>query len=328
MSAERLPPQVSVLMAVYNGVDYLDQAVESILGQTWRDFEFIVVDDASTDDTPQMLAQYEDPRIVRLRNDANLGLARSLNRGLSRARGRYIARQDADDASLPDRLAKQVAFLNSHPRAGLVGATASWIDDAGNELRVWRTPTDNDRLQEDLLRYCPIIHGSVLLRRTAMGEVGGQYTDAFRTGQDYDLWLRMSERWDVAVLVDVLYRYRWHEGMASKQRQAEQAANARQALMNAVARRAVLGRSLAKPLERPLAWTSRYSRREWADRFLWWAAGARFVGQGYPAQFARCSLLLNPLNRNWWSFAAGVAGRKLKRATERGAAPAEAPAAE
>lgn len=316
-------------MSVYNGADYLDQAVESILGQTWDDFEFIVADDASTDGTPEMLARFDDPRIVRLRNDANLGLARSLNRGLAVARGRYIARQDADDVSLPQRLALQVAYLENHPRVGLVGATASWIDDAGRELQIWRQPTQNALLQETLLRYCPIMHGSVMMRRTALDEVGGQYTGTFRTGQDYDLWLRMSERWDVAVLEDVLYRYRWHEGMASQQRQTEQSANARQALLDALARRADLGRSLVRyPFVRLPAWTERYSRPEWADRFLWWAAGARLVGQGYPAQFARCSFVLNPVSHVWWSFGTGVVGRKLRRAAARGAASAEAHDAE
>lgn len=315
--------RVSVIMSVYNGADYLDQAVESILAQTYAGFEFIIIDDASSDATPQVLCKYGDRRIIRLRNQSNLGLARSLNRGLAVARGQYIARQDADDTSLPQRLAMQVAYLESQPRNGLVGTTASWIDADGKELQVWCTPTRNHLLQEDLLRYCPIMHGSVMMRRAALAEVGGQYTEAFRTGQDYDLWLRMSERWDVAVLPDVLYRYRWHEGMASKQRQAEQSANARQALMNAVSRRLTLGRSLVRrPLGQVPAWTERYSRGEWADRFLWWAAGARSVGQGYPIQFARVSFLLNPSSRGWWSFVVSVAGRKLRRATSRNAATA------
>lgn len=317
-------PLVSLILSVYNGAAYIDEAVKSILAQTWTEFEFIVIDDASTDATPYLLSKYDDARIVRLRNDANLGLAASLNRGLAIARGRYVARQDADDASLPDRLALQVAYLESHTRVGIVGVTSSWIDNYGQELKVWRTPTDNARLQEHLLYYCPIIHGSVMMRRAALDEVGGQYTEDFRTGQDYDLWLRMSERWDVAILEDVLYRYRWHEGMASKQRQAEQSKNARQALENAIARRSELGRSLVRaPLARPPAWTNRYSRCEWADRYLWWAAGVRAVGQGYSTEFACYSLLLNPSNRVWWSFASGVVGRKLKRRADRGATIAE-----
>jgi glycosyltransferase involved in cell wall biosynthesis len=301
-------------MSVFNGAHYLREAVESVLNQTFTDFEFIIIDDASGDATSDILHEYSDPRIVRLRNEENLGLARSLNRGVSIACGEYIARQDADDVSLPQRLAQQVAYLDAYPRTGFVGTTAIWMDATGEALQVWQQPTGNPQIQERLLWYCCLMHGSVMMRRQALAEVGGRYAEDMRTGQDYDLWLRMSEKWDVAILPEPLYRYRWHENMATKMRSQEQTANAQQALARALRRRTALGWALVlSPLSKPPVWTARYSRREWADRFLWWAAGARAMGRGYPQRFAAFSFLLNPVNPNWWSFMRGVSRRKLRQ---------------
>ncbi len=304
-------PQVSLLMSVYNGTPHLREAMESVLSQTFADLQFIVIDDASDDATPEILNEYTDPRIVRLHNDENLGLARSLNRGLSLAQGEYIARQDADDISLPQRLERQVAYLKTHPRTGLVGTTAIWIDETGKPLQIWQQPTTNDQIQERLLCYCCVMHGSVMIRRQALAEVGG-YAEDMRTAQDYDLWLRISEKWDVGILPEPLYCYRWHGRMATKLHGEEQAANARLVLLQAVRRRLSLGYRLvfAPPGKAP-AWVQRYSRSEWGHRFLWWAAGARAVGQGYPQRFAAISFLLNPKNPDWWSLMRGVVARKL-----------------
>jgi len=312
-------PQVTVVMSVYNGARYVRQAIDSILNQTFTDLELIVVNDGSTDDTARILASYTDERLVLLENESNIGLTRSLNKALRIARGEYIARQDADDFSLPERLARQVAYLEAHPRTGFMGTTAIWIDETGKTLQVWHQPTTNPEIQERLLWYCPLMHGSVMMRRRALAEVGGKYTEDMRTGQDYDLWLQMSEKWDVAVLPEPLYGYRWHEDMATKVHRQEQMANAQQALARALKRRTLLGRALVlKPLHTAPAWTARYSRREWADRFLWWAAGARAIGRGYPQRFALFSFLLNPANPQWWSFMRGVLERKLGRLMDAG----------
>ena len=123
-----MPPTISVVMAVWNGGPFLRAAVDSILHQEFEDFEFIIVDDGSTDNTAAVLNAYEDRRIVRMKNPANLGLAQSLNRGLDVARGTYVARQDADDISLPDRFAKQLAFLNNHREIGILGTGCRLID--------------------------------------------------------------------------------------------------------------------------------------------------------------------------------------------------------
>jgi len=120
-------PAVSVVMCVFNAEAFLHEAMGSIFAQTFRDFELIVVDDASTDRTPEILAGYTDPRIRVIRNSSNLGVGRARNRGLRLARGKYIAMHDADDASVPDRLAQEVAYLESHPEVGLVGSAAFWV---------------------------------------------------------------------------------------------------------------------------------------------------------------------------------------------------------
>ena len=205
-----MAPKVSVVMSVYNGERYLRQAVDSILNQTFTDFEFIIVDDGSTDDTPAFLDSYTDPRIVRLKNNACIGLTRSLNRGLVVAQGAYIARQDADDISLPARLEQQVKFLDSHPTVGLVGTRREEIDEQGRTLVVRELPCDDLYIRAWLLWRVPFTHGSILARSSLLRLLGG-YREVFDTTQDYDLWLRLAECTQLANLPEGLYRYRIHE---------------------------------------------------------------------------------------------------------------------
>ena len=130
----RLTPKLSVVMSVLNGEPYLREAVESILNQTFEDFEFIVLDDGSTDNTVQILESYDDPRMVRLYNPANLGLPKSFNRGLSVCRGEFIVRQDADDMSMPSRFMTQLHYLERHPDIGVLGTQMDVVDERGDFL--------------------------------------------------------------------------------------------------------------------------------------------------------------------------------------------------
>jgi len=196
-------------MAVYNGEKYLRQAVESILHQTFTDFEFIIVDDGSTDTTPAILDAYRDPRIVRLRNVRNLGLAGALNRGLEVARGRYIARQDADDLSYPTRLEQEVAFLEAHPQVGLLGTAYDVIDAEGHWVGRVSPPTDNETLQRALVRRNCFGHGSVMMQRLVVKQVKG-YEESFSAAEDRDLWLQLAERAHLANLAEPLYAWRQH----------------------------------------------------------------------------------------------------------------------
>ena len=196
-------------MAVYNGEKYLRQAVESILHQTFTDFEFIIVDDGSTDTTPAILDAYHDPRIVRLRNVRNLGLTESLNRAIAQARGRYLARQDADDASYSTRLEKQVYFLQAHPEVGLLGTGYDIMDANGCVIGQALPFTDNATLQHTLVRRNCFGHGSVMMRQEVLARIGG-YSHEVGSLEDYDLWLRLAECTSLANLSESLYAWRRH----------------------------------------------------------------------------------------------------------------------
>ncbi|MEA3377268.1 MAG: glycosyltransferase [Chloroflexota bacterium] len=309
-SGEDLLPRISVVMAVYNAGEYLRQSIDSILEQTYRDFEFLIIDDGSTDDTGQILASYDDPRTVILGNEQNRGLAASLNRGLAVAGGEYVARQDADDVSYPRRLAKQVAYLDAHPEAGVVGTTTEWIDENDDVLQVWHQPTENGAIQETLLKYCCLIHGSTMYRRRCFEEMGG-YDPAMRTGQDYDFWLRVSEAWDLANLPDVLYRYRWHDAMTSERHGVQQDRNADLGLSRALQRRKQYARALlGSGGDRIPRRVRDIGRRRLAQRYVWWSAGARSHGRALAFYFLLVSFLLDPTTPDIWRYVAGILQRK------------------
>lgn len=212
-------PEVTVLMSVHNGEDHLKKALDSILAQTLRDFELLVIDDGSTDGTPAILAACGDPRIKVVRQE-NRGLAAALNRGLDLARGRYVARMDADDVCLPERLERQVAFMEAHPEVAISGG---WVRaQGGGRDQAWRCPTHAAEVRCRLLFHSVLAHPSVMIRKEAVLREGLYYDEAFRYAQDYDLWQRASRRLGVANLGEVLLDYRvggWQgEGKRDRQR--------------------------------------------------------------------------------------------------------------
>ena len=200
-------PAVTVLMAVHDGERHLREAIESILRQTFADFELLVVEDASTDGTAAVLAGYDDPRITIVRNAENLGLTRSLNLGLEQARGRFVARQDADDVSEPDRLERQVAFLEANPEVPLVASSYLRIDDSGGIVGPRPVPCDARAIRRRLLLLNAFAHSSVVFRRAAVEELDG-YREEFPFAQDYDLWSRLARAAPLAALPVPLVRYR------------------------------------------------------------------------------------------------------------------------
>jgi len=297
-------------MAVYNGGRYLREAVDSILAQTFARFEFIVVDDGSTDNTPGILRSFDDRRLVVEDSETNLGLAQSLNRGVSRAQGEYIVRQDADDSSVPERISRQVAYLDGHPNVGVVGAATQWIDAQGDLLKVWPGGQDNCQIQQQLMTTCPLIHGSVTIRRHSFEEAGG-YDASMRTGQDYDLWLRLSEGWDLTCMPEVLYTYRYHQEMASVRRSQEQAHNAEMGRARALRRRVQYARLALGPGRGRLpAHVARLSRRRLAQRYVWWSAGSRSISRVLALRFLLLALLIDPSVPDAWSYLHGFLRRK------------------
>lgn len=212
-------PRVSVVMAAYNAAEFLRQAIDSILRQTFGDFEFIIVDDGSADDTAAIVRSYADPRIRLVQNQRNLGLARALNMGIDAARGEYIARMDADDESLPTRFEEQVRFLDAHPEIGLCGTQ---IETMGARVERWIFECEPKRLKAHLLFSTSMSHPSVMFRRSVAEAHGLRYDPAYPLTQDYALWVCFSRVTDIANLPQVLVRYRLHGQSASSTKRAQQ----------------------------------------------------------------------------------------------------------
>lgn len=223
-------PAMSVLMSVHNGQPYLRQAVDSILTQTYRDFEFIIVDDGSTDRTWDILNTYSDPRVVLLRNQENVGLTKSLNKAFQVTRGEYIARQDADDVSLPQRLEEQASFLDDNPAVALISCSFIETDESARASLLCLLPASDDKIMATLVQginaFC---HGAVMFRRQCAEQVG-LYREEFELAQDYDLWLRIAEHYKVANLTKPLYKRRTGPATTSIMQRSAQDDYARLAL--------------------------------------------------------------------------------------------------
>lgn len=205
--APGVSPTVTVLLAVRDGERFLRSAIDSLLRQSFGAFELLIVDDASSDRTQAIIESYEDGRIRVLRNDTHRGLSASLNRGIRHARGRYIARLDADDVAEPGRLAAQVAFLDREADVAMVGSWYSIIDEHGRRIGERRVPEHHDDIRW-MLRFCnAFAHSAVTIRKSALDEAG-LYDESLRYAMDYDLWVRISARMRVANLGEFLVRWR------------------------------------------------------------------------------------------------------------------------
>ena len=203
-------PKVTVLMSVYNGEKYLREAMESILNQTFTDFEFLIINDGSTDRTAEILQSYDDPRIKIINNEENMGLTKSLNKGLLIARGDYIARQDADDISMLERLGKEIDFLETHQDYAVVGTFAKILNKNSDVIHRGDMPIENAQIREFLKRDNCIAHGSAMIRKKCLRDVG-HYDESMARSQDYDLWLRLSKKYRLANIPEYLYMWRKHD---------------------------------------------------------------------------------------------------------------------
>jgi glycosyltransferase involved in cell wall biosynthesis len=221
-------------MAVHNDATYVGAAVESVLGQSLGDFELVVVDDASSDSTPDVLSQYE--RLVVLRNDEQLGLAASLNRGLGAAQGRYVARLDSDDVALPHRLERQVAHIRSDARLAVVGSAVVDVGASGEQGRTHVMPAGATALRWHALFSSPFFHPTVLLDRHALDRHELRYDPEFLESEDYDLWTRLFAVADGGNLREPLVLKRVHAAQASQRRGDVQASFQRRVALREIGR--------------------------------------------------------------------------------------------
>ena len=206
-------PVVSILMPVYKTALYLREAMDSILSQTFSDFELIVLNDCSPDNSEEILDTYEDPRIVRYRGERNVGLSNILNVGLGMARGTYIARMDSDDLSLPDRLQVQVDYLETHPEIDLVSVGMQLF---GAKEEVWVREENPEKVKIIALYHSPILHASSMWRRLRFEENGLRFRQEMVPSEDYDLWTRaLVKGLKLVNLRKVLYKYRIHPAQAT-----------------------------------------------------------------------------------------------------------------
>jgi glycosyltransferase involved in cell wall biosynthesis len=253
-------PRISVVMSVFNGRPFLSEAVESVLMQSFTDFEFIIIDDSSTDGSSAYLNQMakSDSRIVLMQNQENLGLTASLNRGLAEARGEFIARQDADDVSLPERFSKQVAAFEADDDLALIGTGIVEIDEQGHRGVKSLQPSLQAVIQRKMLFENAFFHPSIMWRREVFNRACLKYDEDFFYGQDYELFSRAVWRLKASNLREPLLHFRAHGGQVSKGR-----AEAQQKLADGVAWRNFSNFGLANDfkqdnviLMRSLGWRS------------------------------------------------------------------------
>jgi glycosyltransferase involved in cell wall biosynthesis len=218
--------KVSVILPVHDGAAFLAVALESVFAQTMRDFELIVVDDGSTDATPEILGSVRDPRLRVLRNETRRGIAPSLNRALDHCRGDFVARADADDVNLPERFARQLAFLDAHPRAGVCGTWIRMFD--GEWTRDRLLETDPERMRCSLVLYNVLSHPTAMWRRAWFERHGLRYDETLQNSEDFELWCRASLCFELGNVPEVLLRYRVHPGqVGTTQRTARLAEGSR-----------------------------------------------------------------------------------------------------
>lgn len=215
-------PRVTVLMAVYNGEAYLRDAIDSVINQTFKDFEFLIIDDGSTDTSLKIIQSYSDPRIKLVRNRRNMRIIYTLNRGLRLAKGDYIARMDADDIAFLDRLDKQVSFMDENPDIGISG---TWTRIFANSKIISKTiaePVSHEEIRCKLLFSNSFQHPSVIIRRAFLEKYDLRFDDKFLHVEDYELWVRASMKFRLANIPKVLLYYRYHGSQIGRRFEGEQ----------------------------------------------------------------------------------------------------------
>jgi len=203
-------PRISVLLPVYNGDPFLASSIDSVLSQSYVNFELLILNDGSSDRSAEIAKSYSDERI-RYFEHPNIGLAATLNKGASLARGEFLLRQDQDDLSYSDRFAKQIAYLENHPEVALLGTWARIISEKESDydFRYHKHPTSQAAIAFNVIFDSPFVHSSIVMRRSAFEELGGYSCDPIRQPpEDFELWSRFCRKYQVANLDEVLVDYR------------------------------------------------------------------------------------------------------------------------
>jgi len=215
-------PSISVLMPVYNAAPYLKEAIDSILSQTFSDFEFLIINDGSTDNSEEIILSYNDTRIRYVKNEQNIKLIATLNRGIALCKGEYIARMDADDVSLPTRLETQFTFMESHPDVALCG---SWFVSLDNDHNISKYKPTHNEIMFQMLFQCHLCHPSLMLRRKNILYFDLKFDINFSHAEDYDFFVRIGRHFQLANIQEVLLKYRIHEGSVSAKHKSIQIEN-------------------------------------------------------------------------------------------------------
>ncbi|WP_228060518.1 MULTISPECIES: glycosyltransferase [unclassified Coleofasciculus] len=292
-------PKISVLMSVYNGSSYLHESVETIINQTFTDFEFIIINDGSTDKSESILQKFQkrDKRI-QLISRGNKGLTATLNEGLGYAQGQYIARMDADDIAFPDRFAKQVEFLDQNPDYVAVGSRVLLIDPEGLSICPFAQQTSHEEIDNEHMagHGGSIVHPAVMLRRSAVQRING-YREEMQIAEDFDLFLRLAEIGRLANLPDILLKYRMHPESIGHSHRLEQKRIANLAVMDAHRRR-----KLAPPTKIDSGGEHQSSLSELHRKWAWWALGAGNVATA--RKHALLALTKKPVSSQSWKVLA------------------------
>lgn len=210
-------PSVSVVMPAYNAEKYLREAIDSILAQTYEDFEFIIINDGSTDRTKEIIQSYTDTRIIYLENERNSGICVTLNKGLEAARGRYIARMDSDDISFPERFAVQVDYMDKHPELGVAGSLVErFYDDDISYHDFPPSETNKYKCRADLLFSTCVAHPATIIRKSVLDKHNFRYDEDFLGMEDYHLWWRISQYSPIVNIPKILLKYRIHKSQVTQ----------------------------------------------------------------------------------------------------------------
>jgi len=227
--------KISIIIPTYNQAEYLQEAVDSVLNQTYKNIEIIIIDDGSTDNTLKVVNSFNDNKIIFIQQ-RNKGASSARNTGIKEANGEYIAFLDSDDLWLKDKLRKQIDFMRENQKVGLLGTGCFQVIDTNKMIYKKIFPHKNEILQKDLIKYNPFIQSSVMVRKNVFNDIG-LYDEKFKESEDYDLWLRIAQKYKIANLKQALVTKKYSKAGLSKNKDSKQLYFALKARKNAISRK-------------------------------------------------------------------------------------------